>query len=281
MSYKTIIAYARSDAELRRVLTAVRLVTQKVPDAHIIGLYSMPSPVVYADPNGFVDPGMFEMHEQHHKENAAHLKQLFETEMAKQGGQFDFRIVRSSTGSSADGVLETAFGADLVIAGQADPNDADAADETTDTLVFNSGRPVLLVPYALPSNPHSIERVAIAFNGKREGARAAFDALPLLKTAGRAEVIWVDPPQKTDEDPVLGGSGLAEAMSRHGVSMTITPIASNGQSTQDSIRSHIAAERIDLLVMGAYSHSRLRELVFGGVTRSILNDLPVLTLLSR
>lgn len=281
MSYKTIIAYARCEAEMKRILMAVRLVTQKVIDAHVIGLYSVPSPVVYADPNGFIDPSMFEMHDKHHQENAQRLKLIFETDMRLHGTSFDYRVVRSNTGSAADGVLESAFGADLVIAGQPDPNDADAADDTTDTLVFNSGRPVLMVPFHFNASTHSLERIAIAFNDKREGARAAFDSLPLLKTASRTDVIWIDPPETENDTPALGSSGLAAALRRHGVNVNKRAVGSHGQSVQDTMREYIVAERIDVLVMGAYSHSKLRELVFGGVTRSILTDMPILTLLSR
>ena len=69
MTYKTVVAYSRSEAELKRVLSAVALLMRKVPDLHVIGLYSIPSPIVYADPNGFIDPGMFELHDKQHKES--------------------------------------------------------------------------------------------------------------------------------------------------------------------------------------------------------------------
>ncbi len=61
----------------------------------------------------------------------------------------------------------------------------------------------------------------VAFNGKREAARAAFDALPLIKQAGRTEIIWIDPPEAEGEDETLGGSELAEALARHGVGVEV------------------------------------------------------------
>ncbi|MGU3400832.1 universal stress protein [Brucellaceae bacterium D45D] len=281
MSYKTVIAYSRSEAELKRVLAAIGLLMRKVPDIHVIGLYSIPSPIVYADPNGFIDPGMFELHDKQHRELSERLKSLFDEEMRRQDAHYEFRIMRSETGTAADSVLTSCLGAELLVAGQPDPNDPATNDETADSLVFNSSCPVLLVPYAPVLPQTSLDRIVIAFNGKREAARAAFDALPLIELAGRSEIVWVDPPEAEGEDKTLAGSDLAESISRHGVEVTVTPLSSNGRYAQDALRDHIIAERADLVVMGAYSRSRLRELVFGGVTRSMLSDLPVLTLFSR
>ncbi len=281
MSYKTVIAYSRSEAEQKRVLSAIGLLMRKVPDLHVIGLYSIPSPIVYADPNGFIDPGMFEMHDKQHKELSARLKLLFEDEMKRQDAQYEFRVTRSETGTAADSVLAACLGAELLVTGQSDPDDPATNDESADSIVFNASCPVLLVPYAPVLPQMSLDRIVIAFNGKREAARAAFDVLPLIKQAGKAEIVWIDPPEAEDTDATLAGSELAEAISRHGVDVTITPLQSHGRSPQDTLRDHIIAQRADLLVMGAYSRSRLRELIFGGVTRSMLSELHVLTLFSR
>jgi nucleotide-binding universal stress UspA family protein len=280
MAYRTLIAYVRSTAELKRITAAAALVAAKTDRAHIIGIYAIPSPVVYADPNGFVDATVFEAHEARHKENATRLKILFETEMRRQDLPHEFRIVRSSTGAASDGILQSAFRADLIIAGQPDPDDPDTSSDTTEVLVFDSGRPVLLVPYAF-SAPSDLSRIVVAFNGKREAARAAFDALPLLITAASVVIVWVDPPETDEENSEIAGSALAEALDRHGVKVAVKHLSSQGLSTQETLRQYILANGVDLLVMGAYSHSRLRELVFGGVTRAILADMPGLTLLSR
>ncbi|WP_079211865.1 universal stress protein [Brucella pituitosa] len=281
MSYKTVVAYSRSEAELKRVLSAVGLLMRKFPDIHVIGLYSIPSPIVYADPNGFIDPGMFELHDKQHKEISERLQERFEEEMRRQGANHEFRITRSETGTAADGVLTSCLGAELLVAGQPDPEDAATNDETADTLVFNSSCPVLLVPHTPVIAMEALDRIVVAFNGKREAARATFDALPLMRNASRTEIVWIDPPEREGEDEALAGSDLAESISRHGLAVSVTPLASHNRYAQDVLREHIIAQRADLLVMGAYSHSRLRELVFGGVTRAMLNDLPVLTLFSR
>jgi nucleotide-binding universal stress UspA family protein len=281
MGYRTLIAYVRNAAELRRVVTAATLVAAKTGEAHIIGIYAIPSPVVYADPNGFVDATMFEAHEARHEENARKLKDLFDKEMRQRDLPYEFRIVRANSGTGSEAVMQSAFRADLIIAGQPDPNDPELSSDTTETLVFDSGRPVLLVPYAFQA-PAEISRIAVAFNGKREAARAAFDALPLLVTAESVDIIWVDPPEAAGQAiNVAAGAALAEAMERHGAKVAVKQLPSQGLSVQETIRQFVMSNGIDLLVMGAYSHSRLRELVFGGVTRSILTDMPTLTLVSR
>ncbi len=159
MSYKTVVAYSRSEAELKRVLSAIGLLRQKVPDIHVIGLYAIPSPIVYADPNGFIDPGMFELHDKQHKELSERLKHVFEEEMRRQGINYEFRVTRSDTGTAADGVLASCLGAELLIAGQPDPNDPATNDETADTIVFNASCPVLLVPYAPVLPMVSLDRI--------------------------------------------------------------------------------------------------------------------------
>ncbi len=217
MSYKTVVAYARSEPELKRVLSAVGLLQQKMADIHVIGIYSIPSPMVYADPNGFIDPGMFELHDKQHKELSEHLKSLFEDEMRRRKARYEFRVARSETGTAADGVLATCLGAELLVAGQPDPDDPSINDETADTLVFHSSCPVLLVPYAPVLPATSLDRIVVAYNGKREASRAAFDALPLLRRASRTDVVWVDPPEPLNDGEAHASTDLVEALARHGI----------------------------------------------------------------
>ncbi|MBN9046416.1 MAG: universal stress protein [Rhizobiales bacterium] len=281
MSYKTVVAYARSEPELKRVLSAVGLLQQKMADIHVIGIYSIPSPMVYADPNGFIDPGMFELHDKQHKELSEHLKSLFEDEMRRRKARYEFRVARSETGTAADGVLATCLGAELLVAGQPDPDDPSINDETADTLVFHSSCPVLLVPYAPVLPATSLDRIVVAYNGKREASRAAFDALPLLRRASRTDVVWVDPPEPLNDGEAHASTDLVEALARHGIKVEAVPLKSEGLSPPDALREYALAEHVDLMVIGAYSHSRVREFLFGGVTRNLLKSLPALTFLSR
>lgn len=280
MAFRTIIAFIRSEREAKRVIGAARLIASSSERTHIIGLYTTPSPIVYADPTGFADTTLFEAHEQRHKENAEAITALFNAEMAKTTISHEFRIVRSESSSPSAGVTQSALRADIIIAGQPDPNDPDSVNDVTDPLVMESGRPVLFVPYKTPL-PEKIDRVVVAFNGKREASRAAFDSLPLLMKAESVDILWIDPRKSNDPNVDIPGTPLSDALRRHGVNVNPSILESNGEATDKILRRRIAENKATLFVMGAYSQSRLKEWVFGGVTTSIMADMPCLTLMSR
>lgn len=280
MAFRTIIAFIRSEREAKRVIGAARLIASSSERTHIIGLYTTPSPIVYADPTGFADTTLFEAHEQRHKENAEAITALFNAEMAKTTISHEFRIVRSESSSPSAGVTQSALRADIIIAGQPDPNDPDSVNDVTDPLVMESGRPVLFVPYKTPL-PEKIDRVVVAFNGKREASRAAFDSLPLLLKAESVDILWIDPRKSNDPNVDIPGTPLSDALRRHGVNVNPSILESNGEATDKILRRRIAENKATLFVMGAYSQSRLKEWVFGGVTTSIMADMPCLTLMSR
>jgi nucleotide-binding universal stress UspA family protein len=280
MAFRTIIAFIRSEREARRVIGAARLIASSSERTHIIGLYTIPSPIVYADPTGFADTTLFEAHEQRHKENSEAIKALFNAEMARGTISHEFRIVRCESSSPSAGVTQSALRADIIIAGQPDPNDPDSVNDVTDPLVMESGRPVLFVPYKT-ALPEKIDRVVVAFNGKREASRAAFDSLPLLLKAESVDIVWVDPKKSIDPNVDIPGTPLSDALRRHGVNVNPHIIESHGESTDKILRRRIAENNASLFVMGAYSQSRLKEWVFGGVTSSIMADMPCLTLMSR
>jgi nucleotide-binding universal stress UspA family protein len=166
-----------------------------------------------------------------------------------------------------------------VIAAQRDVDGDEGTD--VDTLVYEAGRPVLVVPHS-GAVTTSFRHVLLAWNGSKEAARAAFDALPFMKDAERTDVLVIDPPEtlpEEDNDPA--GTEIAAALARHGVSVHVSLQKSEGASVEEVINKRLAASGADLLVLGAYSHSWLRELLFGGVTRTMLRSIPVAAFLSR
>jgi nucleotide-binding universal stress UspA family protein len=280
MAFRTIIAFIRSEREAKKVIDAARLIASSSERTHIIGLYTIPSPIVYADPTGFADTTLFEAHEQRHKENSEAISALFGAEMSTGTISHEFRIVRSESSSPSAGVTQSALRADIIIAGQPDPDDPDSVNDVTDPLVMESGRPVLFVPYKTKL-PEKIDRVVVAFNGKREASRAAFDSLPLLLKAESVDIVWVDPKKSNDPNVDIPGTPLSDALRRHGVNVHPHTINSNAESADKVLRRWISENNASLFVMGAYSQSRLKEWVFGGVTSSIMADMPCLTLMSR
>src|SRR5262249_55597424 len=124
------------------------------------------------------------------------------------------------------------------------------------------------------------KRALVAWDGSREAARAAGDAVPLLRLAEDVVVLTVDAQKsggRYSDDP---GSGLTAYLGRHGTKARVKAVRSSG-GIADTILAQIAEEQADLLVMGGYGHSRMRELMFGGVTRAILESAPTAVLVAH
>ncbi|AWB23067.1 universal stress protein [Methylobacterium currus] len=142
--------------------------------------------------------------------------------------------------------------------------------ETIEAALLASGRPVLAVPRGHPV--FAGERILVAWDGSLQAARAANEALPLLRAAEAVEIVSVGDAE--DLLTTLPGAEFARHLARHGVAVTVSDLPQAG-SIADTLRTHAGVVQADLIVMGAYRHSRMREFVFGGVTRSLLLDAPV------
>lgn len=295
MSYRTVIAYIRSIQELQRLLNALALLSQDSEPLHVTGLYVIPSPIIYTDISGFIDAGLYEDHLRHHTANAETIATQFKNQITQYTTSSEFLIVRSDSDNASQTINEFGMAADLILAGQADPEDAETQITPLDQLIYNTKTPTLIVPYNFHP-PRSIEQLAIAFNGKYEASSAAFDALPLARQCETVRIVWVNAPKQEHDDHGLYpethdqdtpretpeiARRLQQAYQRHGIKTTIDLIPSEGQTVQDRLRVYVTTHQIDILIMGAYSQSRLKELIFGGVTQSFLANMPCMTLFSR
>ena len=197
--------------------------------------------------------------------------------------------VRGSGVSAASHVLSTSladaaetFGKlarrfDLSVVAQAEP-DKTARSMIIEAALFQSGRPVLVVPY-VQREGLELDTVLVCWDGSRSAARAVADALPLLAKAKAVEVVLVaSEPGKSDEIP---GADIALHLARHGLEVELKRIVSVDVDVTNVILSHAADIGCDLLVMGGYGHSQLREFLLGGVTRGILESMTVPTLMSH
>jgi nucleotide-binding universal stress UspA family protein len=167
---------------------------------------------------------------------------------------------------------------DLVIVGQPDPTTGSSDDALLVEAAFmETGRPALVVPHA-GAQRTPFERVLVAWNASREASRAVHDALPLLVAAKEVVILVIDP---GDIAAALGrqpGSGVARHLEHHGASVRVKTLESGRRRAGEVILSEVATEAADLLVMGGYGHSKLREALLGGATRTLLAaaTLPVL-----
>lgn len=279
MSYKTILAVIQSVKDIDRVLDCALPLAER-NGGHVIGAHAEPMPVAYATTVGFADATFIETQVAGNRERAAELGQRFASRIATSGLATDWRSMENFSGDSALSALSAARAVDLIIAAQVDPADDAASSAELDTLLYNAGRPMLFVSHDGPVLT-SFSKVIVAWNGTRESARAAFDALPFILAANSAEILLVDPPEPGEAHHESDGTDLAAALDRHGANVSVAARKSAGLPISAVIENHVVETGADLLVMGAYSHSRLREWLFGGVTRSVLKSMPVTTFMSR
>lgn len=171
--------------------------------------------------------------------------------------------------------------ADLVIAGQPDAEDPGGVPASyAHELVMSAGRPVLFVPSKGRFDEVG-RRVLVAWNGSQEAARAVKDGMPLLPPANEAEVVIYDREKVLPRPGDLPDPDIAKYLARHGAKVTVGEESSRGEEIGQLILQRARAKSADVIVMGAYSHSRLRELVLGGATRTVFRSMHVPVLMSR
>jgi nucleotide-binding universal stress UspA family protein len=206
-----------------------------------------------------------------------HLRRCFESAAARGALHAEWRSVRSSL--TEDMVVHARY-ADIAIVGRPDPARLDAIPhQLPQTLVLASGRPVLLLPSEPPLSAG--RRILVGWNARREATRAVADAMPFLARAEAVEVLVVDHERHPADHGEEPGADIGCHLARHGVRVGVCRMASEGQEVGRLMLSRAAAFGADLIVMGAYGHSRLTELVFGGATRSMLREATLPVLMSR
>ena len=187
------------------------------------------------------------------------------------------RAMSASLVGTADLFARIARRFDLLVARQAEPERTSPADLIIEAALFSTGRPVVIVPYIQKDAP-KFDRIMLCWDGSPRAARAASDAMPFLKRAKTVEVVMVAEHGKSDEAP---GADIAQHLARHGLTVEVKQIVAPNTKPADAILSHAADSGADFLVMGAFGHSRLREFVLGGVTRSLLEAMTVPVLMSH
>ncbi len=254
MAYKDLLLVVDDSPNMaERILVAGDLAQRF--DAHVTGLYVTPV-------SGLEAP-----------DAAERLYDMFTDRLGRRGVAVEWRIAR---GFPIDVAGVHARYADLVILGQLDPTEPQKAVDCArpEDIALSSGRPVLVVPY-VGHYPTLGQRVLIGWDASREATRAINDAIPLLAAASSVTVLSVDPVISRDEHGEIPGADIARHLSRHGVDARIESAPSAGVGVGDVLLSRAADLSADLLVMGAYAHPRVRELVLGGATRTILQSMTV------
>jgi nucleotide-binding universal stress UspA family protein len=236
-------------------------------------------PLFVGDPGGFANNAWIEDVMARLDENARRLagkvQATFAERMRQNDAQGEWRLVEGPP--SATVALHARY-ADLAIVGQSRPEDS--TGNIAAATMLSCGRPVLVVPYA--GTFATIGRnVLVGWKAGREAARAINDAIPLLLKAQTVRILSINPVRGIDGDGDLPAADIALHLARHGIKAEAAHTIANDVTEADVLLNEAADMGADLIVAGGYSHSRVREFVFGGVTRSLLATMTVPVLFSH
>ena len=249
--------------------------------AHIAGIAFVYEPVIPADVIGGISGGIPSDIDNQREENSTSAKAASDrfAEAARSAGvSFETRLADASAAGAPDLFGRIARRFDLAIVGQARREQGASEEMLIEGALFGSGRPVIIVP-VIQSRGLTLERVVVCWDGSRPAARAIADAMPFLTRAKAVDIVVVT--GERDRSGEITGKYMRQHLARHGIETEIKHIKAAGADAQNAIQAYVAEIGADLMVMGGYHHSRLREFILGGVTRGILKSMTVPVFMSR
>ena len=273
---------ARDEARL-----AVAVGLARRHDAHLTGLCPiemlLPADMSLAlggYPDLWALPNFAKQMEGQARSKAATIEASFRELLRRESVKGDWQL---ETGSLIPAVIHRAHAADLIVVGQADPDNPLPAPARTliEDILMTAGRPILLIPYAgqfetIGSN------ALIGWTSTRESARAVHDALPLFTPAAKVTVLTIESSRAEPDNDVLPTAEIAEHLARHELNVSAArTVVTDGLSPADVLLDYASDIGADLLVVGGYGHSRTREMIMGGVTRDLLRHMTLPVLMSH
>ncbi len=246
--------------------------------AHLTGVAFVYDPIVPVSGTGYIPAEVIESQQADNEAAAKAAIDRFAAATDRAGLSAEPLTLTASFAGAGDQFGRIARRFDLAIVGQAEPASNSVEEIIAEAALFESGRPVILVPY-IQKAPLKLDNVMVCWDGSKAAARAIADAMPLLIKAGSVEIaIITNERGKQDE---IEGADMGQHLTRHGLKVDVNRIPGGGIDTADALLSHAADSGADFMVMGGYGHSRLREFILGGVTHSIFRSMTIPALLSH
>ena len=247
--------------------------------AHLAGVAFAFEPALSVAPIGGGLPADFIDAERAAAEEAARRAKAKLDEVARLSAiSVESRVIPGSLAHAEDVFSQMARRFDLSIVRQAAPDAVGPEELMIEAALFQSGRPVLIVPHSQRSGM-KLDRVMVCWDRSRSATRAIGDAMSFLKLAKSIDVVVVDSEKLKSSE--LPGAEIARHLARHGLTLELKRIGSGSTDAASTILSYAERVSAGLIVMGGYGHSRLREMILGGVTREILSAMTVPTLMSH
>ena len=284
MPFKTILVLLNNSGRTKQLLDTSSALARQF-DAHLVGLYILPAAKVYSDIGMVATPMVFEGYRDLFKSKLEEVRKKFEARAKQDGLKAEWRTVESNFPEIADNAIAHSRSAELVITSQIDYGPEGSIErDLVVRLILESGRPVLIIPrkgHFAPRGEGIAEKAIVGINGTKESSRAMFDALPLLRLVKETRLVWVDPYKESGVAGAVPGAEEAAVLSRHGIKAVAEPMMTDGYNAGEALLMRANDLGADLLVMGAYAHSRMREFVFGGATRHVLEHMAIPVLMSH
>ena len=246
--------------------------------AHLTGIAFIYDPVVPISGTGYIPADVIESQRADNETAAEAAIKDFTAATDRAGISAEPQMLSASLTGAGDQFARMARRFDLAIVGQAQPEMSTMEQIIGETTLFESGRPIIMVPY-IQKAPFKTGNVMICWDGSRTAARAVADAIPILGKSSRIEIVSVTSERGKEDE--IEGADIGQHLARHGLKVDVHRISRGNIDVADALLSHAADSAADLMVMGGYGHSRLREFVLGGVTRSIFQSMTLPVLLSH
>jgi len=280
MSFKNILVHVDTSERCEEHINVACDLALRT-DAHVSGLFVIPEPFypLYTD-GGYIPQDLIQNQEAESKAQCEVAEKTFREATAKAGAHAEWR---SEQGPLSTVVTRHARYADLTVVGKGDiddpvkfPNPFLAAD-----VAMSSGRPVLIVPNAGHFEGFG-KHILVCWNTSREAVRAVNDALPLLQAAEKVTVLVVNPDKMASGDHgEIPSADIALHLARHGIKVEAASTTSDGTDVGDIILSRASDLGADMIVCGAYGHSRTREWILGGVTKTLVEETTIPVFMSH
>jgi nucleotide-binding universal stress UspA family protein len=278
MTYKTILVHCDTGPTTAQRLAVATGLARRF-EAHLVGLQVHPrfEPAIHAGA-GLPADTLYRTYEEKVKSDAATVAAAFRGATGN-GLSAEWRTV---TGLVGEELAVQARYADLVLVSQHDREGVPTGipADLPETVAMSTGRPVLVVPYIGVSQSPGRD-ILLCWNASREAARAATDAMPLLAAAAKVTVLVIDGKESATGHGQEPGADVATWLARHGVRVTVQRDTAAESDVGSVILSRAADLAADLVVMGIYGHSRLREMVLGGASRTLLASMTVPVLIAH
>lgn len=247
-------------------------------DARLTGIAFLYDPIVPISGAGYIPGDVIESQERESKAAAQTAVDRFNAATGRAGISADSLTVSASLSGVGDMFSRIARRFDLSVVGQAEPEKSAVEEIIAEAALFESGRPVIVVPY-IQKDAFKVDQVMVCWDGSRAAARAIGDAMPLLQQSKEVEIVIVSNERGKEDE--IAGADIGEHLARHGLKVDVKRTVLGDIDVADILLSHAADSGADFMVMGGYGHSRLREFVLGGVTRSIFRAMTVPVLMSH